>query len=90
MIEGLHLIVKGRVQGVGFRYFVYEKATALGVKGIVKNLFNGDVEVEAEAVRPLLEQFLLVVEAGPRGARVANIITEWKKAEKGFSTFEIR
>ena len=44
-MPGLHAIVKGRVQGVGYRYFVIHVAREIGLKGYVKNLMDGDVEV---------------------------------------------
>ena len=49
--ERLHAIIEGRVQGVGFRYFVEEKAAALGVTGWVRNRWNRSVEVVAEGER---------------------------------------
>ena len=53
----LHAIVSGRVQGVGFRYWVKEEAEALGLKGWVRNLRDGSVEVEAEGEEDALFQF---------------------------------
>ncbi len=53
-----HIIFKGRVQGVGFRFIVERIALDLGVTGWVKNLANGDVEVIAEADREIVDNFL--------------------------------
>ena len=53
-----HIIFKGRVQGVGFRFIVERISLDLGVTGWVKNLANGDVEVIAEADREIVENFL--------------------------------
>lgn len=72
---GVHLLVSGRVQGVGFRYFVQQAADALGVAGWVRNLGDGRVEAvllgEAEAVQHVLDQ----IGRGPRGARVDEVVT---------------
>jgi acylphosphatase len=70
-------IIKGRVQGVGFRYFVYRKALQLSVKGYVKNLPNGDVEIEAEASERNIEEFEKYLWKGPVLSNVVEIkITE--------------
>ncbi len=45
---GAHIIVRGLVQGVGFRYFAYRHAVNLGLTGWVRNLYNDDVELEVE------------------------------------------
>ena len=62
MTEGdkvrLHAIIEGRVQGVGFRAFVIDKATDLGVTGWVRNSWGGSVEIMAEDDRPTLEKLL--------------------------------
>jgi len=58
-------IVKGRVQGVGFRYFTHQIAQELGVRGWVKNLPNGTVEVYAEGDEDPIEQLLTGIKKGP-------------------------
>ncbi len=68
-----HLIISGRVQGVGFRYFTYRNAKELKLKGWVKNLRDGTVETvftgDAENVYNMIEQ----LKEGPASARVENI-----------------
>jgi acylphosphatase len=86
----IHIIVQGLVQGVGFRYFVYRHALKLGLAGRVQNLFNGDVEIEAEGERSLLEVFIEEVKVGPRSADVKDLHIEWKTYESKTSAFEIR
>ena len=49
MVRAKHFLVRGRVQGVGYRYFAREAAEELGIKGYARNLHSGDVEVHAEA-----------------------------------------
>ena len=58
-------IVKGQVQGVGFRYFTHRVAQQLGVRGRVKNLPNGTGEVYAEGDEDPMEQFLTGIKKGP-------------------------
>lgn len=61
-----HIIVRGRVQGVGFRYFTFKWAERLGIYGWVKNLFDGSVEIEAEGKKNDLDEFMKKVKEGPR------------------------
>ena len=63
----LHAVVHGRVQGVGFRWFIRERARELGVRGWVKNRADGAVEVEAAGDA----QSLARLSEGPPGARVS-------------------
>jgi acylphosphatase len=86
----VHVLVKGLVQGVGFRYFVYHKAHDLGLSGYVRNLFSGDVEMEAEGDRSLVEEFIKEVKLGPRAAQVKDMKIEWIKCSNTQSRFEVR
>jgi len=69
----LHAVVRGRVQGVGFRWFVRERARQLGVRGWVRNRTDGSVEIEAEGDAVAIEQLRASLAAGPPGARVAAV-----------------
>jgi acylphosphatase len=69
----LYVAVRGRVQGVGFRWFVRERARALGLTGWVRNRQDGSVEVLAEGSDTALREFLEVLRAGPSGARVSDV-----------------
>ena len=80
----LHAMVYGFVQGVGFRYFVAQKARALGLKGIVKNSPDGSVEVMAQGSRENLELLLEELKKGPGYGRVDKVRAEWQKETKGF------
>lgn len=64
------IIVKGLVQGVYFRYFTQEAALKIGINGWVRNLSNGDVEIEAQGTEDKLELFLKQVRKGPQLSRV--------------------
>jgi len=66
----LHVRVTGVVQGVGFRWFVREKARRLGLAGWVKNLPDGSVEVAASGEAGQIELLREVLAKGPEGARV--------------------
>ena len=90
MSRGKRYIVRGRVQGVGYRYFVQATAERLGVSGFVRNLPNGDVEVHAEADRDILALFKQELERGPRMARVAEVVETDMPASGVFSSFVIR
>ncbi|HEY6191961.1 MAG TPA: acylphosphatase [Bacteroidota bacterium] len=90
MIVGAHIIVQGMVQGVGFRFFVHRSALRSGLEGYVRNLFNGEVEIEVEGDRSLIEELIKEVTVGPRAADVTHVKVDWKKPEHQFRRFEIR
>jgi acylphosphatase len=68
--ELLHARVAGRVQGVGFRWFVREEARRLGLAGWVRNLPSGEVEVLADGDTAAIESLAEALSKGPPGARV--------------------
>ena len=68
------LIVTGRVQGVGFRYFTAQAARRLGLCGTVRNLPDGGVEVVAEGAPELLEALVAAVRQGPLASRVDDLL----------------
>ncbi len=86
----LHAVVKGRVQGVGFRYFTQKIAHELGLKGWVRNNPDGTVEVWAEGDENTLKIFLEHLKEGPPLAIVENIDYKFLEEEGGFTDFEIR
>ncbi|TCO11057.1 acylphosphatase [Natronoflexus pectinivorans] len=71
-MQRVKVLVDGRVQGVGYRYFVNNKATRYGIKGYVKNLPGGQVEIDAEGDVGQLREFLESCYQGPPMARVDN------------------
>ncbi len=89
-IQELHALVHGEVQGVGYRYFVVEKAKALGLRGYVRNERNGDVEVLAQGPRPALERFLAQLRRGPSAAYVTEVETTWDQPTEHFRGFHVR
>ena len=84
-----HIVVKGMVQGVGFRYFVQQHAGRLGLFGSVRNLYDGNVDIHIEGNRSLIEEFIDQIKIGPRSARVNDLIIEWKIPSGGFMRFDI-
>ena len=86
----LHTVISGKVQGVGFRYFVMHKATALGLVGYVQNAKSYDkVELVAEGYFANLESLLRAVLRGPPGARVDRLTSTWDKPTGHYKTFSI-
>jgi acylphosphatase len=69
----LHVLVRGRVQGVGFRWFVRETARDLGLAGWVRNRPDGTVEVAAEGSAVTLERLRDELRKGPPGAAVTSV-----------------
>ena len=69
----LHVRISGRVQGVGFRWFVREEARRLGLSGWVTNLPGGEVEVRAGGERGSLERLRRALQVGPSGAHVEQV-----------------
>jgi acylphosphatase len=85
-----HYLVRGRVQGVGYRYFALDAAERLGVTGYARNLPTGEVEVHAEADEPALEKFKQELERGPRMARVTEVVESDLPLSGSYSSFHIR
>ena len=75
MLRARRFLVSGRVQGVGFRYFVLEAAGAEGLSGWVRNLPGGEVEALAEGDKEALDRFALKLARGPALARVDEVKT---------------
>jgi acylphosphatase len=82
-------VVQGRVQGVGYRYFVLRQAEALGVAGYARNRPDGTVEVVAEAADEVLSDFEERLRAGPSFAQVENLERS-AIASRGDAGFHIR
>ena len=83
-----HVLVTGRVQGVGFRWHAADRARDLGLGGWVRNRLDGRVEAWLEGEPAAVEAMLAWLEIGPRSARVDRLETS-EKAGQGWSSFEI-
>ena len=72
-MESIHLELSGLVQGVGFRWFVVDRARELGLSGWVRNRSDGKVEIAASGTAAALVQLESAVGSGPPGAQVQNV-----------------
>jgi acylphosphatase len=81
-------VVQGRVQGVGFRWFVQRRAAALGITGYVRNLDDGGVEVLAMGPSQSLDRLREELGRGPLGARVS-AVQESEAPLAGYRSFDI-
>ena len=73
MLTARRYLVSGRVQGVGYRFYIFEAAESEGVSGTVKNLPDGRVEVVAEGEREAVDRFEGRIRRGPPAARVEDV-----------------
>ncbi len=84
------LLLSGRVQGVGFRYFAVSKAKTYNIKGYAKNVIDDDVEIVCQGIKENISLFISEMKDGPSFSNVENIqITEIKDS-KNFDYFEIK
>lgn len=89
MEERVHILVRGRVQGVFFRKTMMDLARALRLTGWVRNLRDGSVEAVAEGEKVQLEELVEFCHVGPPGARVSNVAVEWSSFRGEFRGFGI-
>lgn len=90
-VQRLEAEVVGRVQGVGFRYFVLGRAVRLGLNGWVRNLADDRrVSVVAEGPHARLEQLLEALRLGPPGSHVERVEVAWTNASGAFDGFSVR
>lgn len=82
-------VVRGFVQGVGFRFFAQRSARSLGIRGWVRNRADGSVESVAEGEETAVMEYLARLEKGPAGSRVEGVDVEPVDPE-GTSGFEVR
>jgi len=87
----LHFLIQGRVQGVGFRWFVHREASELDLRGWVRNTEEGDVEVVAAGEAADLADLRASLRRGPRGSRVDRLIEHELAGSEaaGLSSFRI-
>ncbi len=86
----LEAVVRGRVQGVGFRYWVVRRATELGLTGWVANELDGSVRCVAEGAGPALDDLETLLRRGPTGAIVESVQAVRMPATAAFRAFEVR
>jgi acylphosphatase len=90
MLVARRLLISGRVQGVGFRYFVEDRALAEGVHGWVRNLADGRVEVLIEGDRESVDRVESAARRGPPAARVDDVVTEIAAPSGRATGFRVR
>lgn len=84
-----HIIVSGMVQGVGFRFFASRLARQMGLTGWVKNLSTGQVEIQIEGARGLIEAYIQDLKTGNAYARVRSVQAEWHPFTGKYKTFDV-
>ena len=88
-LKAVHMIARGRVQGVGFRFFVRKRAVPSGAKGWVKNLPDGAVEIFAEGEENHLKDFVDDVKKGPVFGNVDELNVDWVEPLNKYTSFDI-
>ena len=88
--EELYAVVRGQVQGVGFRYFVVQHALAFNIRGYARNRSDDSVEVVAQGEHAALERLLTLLRRGPSSAYVSEVTTTWREPTEHFSGFHVR
>ncbi len=88
-MQEIHIFIKGTVQGVGFRAVVKRHALLHGIKGFVRNLENGQVEICAQGNGTQINEFIQTIRDRPGMGVVLSLDTALKPMQKMFSSFEI-
>ena len=83
------LTIKGRVQGVGFRYYVQEKANYLSISGWVRNRYDGSVEIMAQGSSDQIRQLLDAIRIGPSRSMVTDVKFNWEMNIPEYSQFSM-
>ncbi len=86
----LHLIISGRVHGVGFRFSAYDEARDLALAGWVRNIPDGEVEIVAEGIKESLQMLAAWAHLGPPSAHVTEVREDWLDFTGEFTEFRIR
>jgi acylphosphatase len=89
-MKRVHVLISGLVQGVFFRYHIYNLCQKLGINGWVKNTVDGKVEAVFEGKEDSIDKILRFCRRGPELARVDKVEVWEEKFEDKFKTFEIR
>ena len=89
MLVVVKIRVEGYVQGVGFRYFVKTIADGYGIKGYVKNLYTGEVEIEAEGEKDFVQKFVEEIKKGSSLSQIRSLHVDYLEDKSDYSKFEI-
>lgn len=88
--KAIKVAVEGRIQGVGYRAFIQQKATKLGLKGYIRNSGGSEVEVVAEGAEDSLEELLDFLESGPTRAEIEDVSWQWIDLSGDYIRFSIK
>ena len=89
-VKTFKIILSGRVQGVGFRYFAESRAEKYNIAGYVRNTFNNKVEIVCQGEEENLELFIREVKRGPAFSAVTDVDIKEIENSRSYSTFEIK
>jgi acylphosphatase len=89
-LKRVHVIVKGVVQGVGYRFFTQDLARRYDLSGYARNRADGTVEVEAEGPEESITAFIKELRLGPRSSNVSGLEVEDRPPERDFEGFRIK
>jgi len=89
MQSAAHIIVRGRVQGVGFRWFIVTEARELNLVGWVRNLPDGSVEIDVEGDKEAVERLIEKAHQGPMFAKVTDVAVEELPYRGQYETFTV-
>jgi len=89
MVEQVHLLISGEVQGVSYRWYAARKARELGLKGYVHNLPDGRVEIVAEGESELLKELACWAWEGSPSSAVSDVSESWSVATNRWQSFHI-
>ena len=85
----IRAVVRGRVQGVGFRFYAERCAEQLSLHGWVRNLYNEDVEILAQGTKAQLVDYIAKLWQGPRSAHVEDVEVHWQNPTQKYDYFSI-
>jgi acylphosphatase len=88
-LKTVHIIVKGTVQGVGFRYYTRHLASTLGLSGFVKNLDSGEVEISAEGDQQSLQNLIRGLQTKDMAEYISDLQVEWSAYQNKYQGFSI-
>ncbi len=90
MSKKVNITISGKVQQVGFRWFVSYHAKKLGLNGFVMNNSDGSVYIEVEGIELILIEFISEIKKGPRLAKIDKVIEAFEPAKNMFTNFLIK
>jgi len=89
-LKAIKVVVKGRIQGVGYRANTHKKATQLGITGYIRSVQGREIELVAEGKEEALEELIEFLEEGPSGAEIEECQVEWIEVTDEFIRFSIK